>query len=55
MNYGEIGATIGHEISHGFDDQGSKYDGYRRRCTNWWTAEDRKNFDARTEALAQAV
>ncbi|HWY62557.1 MAG TPA: M13 family metallopeptidase [Rhizomicrobium sp.] len=52
VNYGEIGATIGHEISHGFDDQGSKFDGdgvFR----NWWTVADRKNFDARTAALAK--
>ena len=52
VNYGEIGATIGHEISHGFDDQGSKYDA-SGRLNNWWTAEDRKNFDARTAALAK--
>ncbi|MFZ1904520.1 MAG: M13 family metallopeptidase [Steroidobacteraceae bacterium] len=52
VNYGEIGATIGHEISHGFDDQGSKYDS-TGRLNNWWTAEDRKNFDARTAALAK--
>jgi predicted metalloendopeptidase len=51
VNYGEIGATIGHEISHGFDDQGSKYDG-DGVLRNWWTATDRKNFDARTAALA---
>ena len=51
VNYGEIGATIGHEISHGFDDQGSKYDG-TGTLKDWWTAEDRKNFDARTAALA---
>jgi putative endopeptidase len=52
VNYGEIGATIGHEISHGFDDQGSKYDalGVLR---NWWTPSDRKNFEARTAALAK--
>ncbi|MGH6872897.1 MAG: M13 family metallopeptidase [Rhizomicrobium sp.] len=52
VNYGEIGATIGHEISHGFDDQGSKYDAYGS-LKNWWTPEDRKNFDARTDALAR--
>ncbi len=51
VNYGEIGATIGHEISHGFDDQGSKYDG-NGVLQSWWTDEDRKNFDARTAALA---
>jgi putative endopeptidase len=52
VNYGEIGATIGHEISHGFDDQGSKYDA-TGRLHNWWTPRDRKNFDARTAALAK--
>jgi putative endopeptidase len=51
VNYGAIGATIGHEISHGFDDQGSKFDG-DGVFQNWWTANDRKNFDARTKALA---
>jgi putative endopeptidase len=51
VNYGEIGATIGHEISHGFDDQGSKYDG-AGVLQSWWTDEDRRNFDARTTALA---
>jgi len=52
VNYGEIGATIGHEISHGFDDQGSKYDG-QGVLKSWWTDADRKNFDARTQALAR--
>jgi putative endopeptidase len=52
VNYGEIGATIGHEISHGFDDQGSKYDA-NGSLNNWWTPADRKNFDARTAALAK--
>jgi len=51
VNYGEIGATIGHEISHGFDDQGSKYDA-SGRLNNWWTEQDRKDFDARTARLA---
>ena len=51
VNYGGIGATIGHEISHGFDDQGSKYDG-SGALKSWWTDADRKNFDARTAALA---
>ncbi len=50
-NYGAIGGVIGHEMSHGFDDQGSQFDkdGNQR---NWWTAEDKKNFDARTKVLA---
>ena len=52
VNYGEIGATIGHEISHGFDDQGSKYDA-TGRLSNWWTERDRKDFDARTTQLAK--
>lgn len=50
VNYGGIGAVIGHEISHGFDDQGSKYDG-TGALNNWWTADDRKNFETRTKAL----
>lgn len=51
VNYGSIGATIGHEITHGFDDQGSKYDG-AGNLKDWWSAEDRKNFDARAKLLA---
>src|SRR5881397_3354115 len=51
VNYGGIGAVIGHEISHGFDDQGSKYDGLGV-LRNWWTDADRKGFDERTNALA---
>ncbi|WP_104199206.1 M13 family metallopeptidase [Cryobacterium sp. Y29] len=49
-NYGAIGAVIGHEIGHGFDDQGSKYDG-DGRLTDWWTAEDKAAFELRTTAL----
>ncbi|MBC7592295.1 MAG: peptidase M13 [Salinibacterium sp.] len=49
-NYGAIGAVIGHEIGHGFDDQGSKYDG-DGRLTDWWTAADRAAFEERTRAL----
>jgi predicted metalloendopeptidase len=49
-NYGGIGAVIGHEISHGFDDEGSKYDG-DGNLTNWWTEEDRKAFDELTGRL----
>ncbi len=50
VNYGAIGAVIGHEISHGFDDQGSKYDG-KGVFQDWWTKEDRAAFDKRTAAL----
>ena len=50
VNYGGIGAVIGHEISHGFDDQGSKYDG-DGNLQNWWTDEDRKAFDELTGRL----
>jgi putative endopeptidase len=46
VNYGGIGAVIGHEISHGFDDQGSKYDG-KGVFQDWWTKEDRAKFDER--------
>jgi len=50
VNYGGIGAVIGHEIGHGFDDQGSKYDG-NGLLEDWWTAEDRAEFETRTKAL----
>jgi putative endopeptidase len=49
-NYGAIGAVIGHEIGHGFDDQGSKYDG-DGRLLDWWTADDRAAFEQRTKSL----
>jgi putative endopeptidase len=49
-NYGAIGAVIGHEIGHGFDDQGSKYDG-DGRLTDWWTAADREAFEKLTGSL----
>ena len=50
VNYGAIGAVIGHEMGHGFDDQGSKSDA-RGIQRNWWTAEDRARFEQRTKAL----
>jgi putative endopeptidase len=50
VNYGGIGAVIAHEIGHGFDDQGSKYDG-DGRLQSWWTDSDRKAFEERTRAL----
>lgn len=49
-NFGAIGAVIGHEIGHGFDDQGSRYDG-DGNLVDWWTAEDRERFEERTNAL----
>jgi putative endopeptidase len=52
INYGAIGAVIGHEIGHGFDDQGSKYDG-DGNLNNWWTPEDRAHFEARTRVLVE--
>ena len=51
-NYGGIGAVIGHEIGHGFDDQGAKYDG-DGNLVDWWTDEDRSEFGARTTALIE--
>ena len=50
VNYGGIGGVIGHEIGHGFDDQGSKYDG-DGRLEDWWTESDRSEFTKRTTAL----
>ncbi len=50
VNYGAIGAVIGHEIGHGFDDQGSHYDG-TGALNNWWTDEDRVSFEELTSAL----
>ena len=52
VNYGGIGAVIGHEIGHGFDDQGSKYDG-DGNLKDWWTDLDRKEFDARSKKLIE--
>ena len=50
VNYGAIGAVIGHEIGHGFDDQGSRFDG-RGQLRDWWTEQDRAAFDALTQRL----
>jgi putative endopeptidase len=49
-NYAAIGSVIGHEMSHGFDDQGCQFDDYGNQ-KNWWTAEDKKHFDERAKAL----
>lgn len=52
LNYGAIGAVMGHEITHGFDDQGCQFDG-RGNLKNWWTAEDLKKFQAATSAISE--
>ncbi len=51
VNYGGIGVVIGHEVSHGFDDQGAKFDA-QGRLNNWWTPEDYKQFEARGQCVA---
>ena len=50
-NYGAIGVVIGHEMTHGFDDQGCQYD-KDGNLTNWWTPEDKANYDKRTKVVA---
>ncbi len=52
VNYGGIGAVIGHEISHGFDDQGAQYDG-KGNLRDWWTKEDHEKFAVKTAALVK--
>jgi putative endopeptidase len=52
VNYGGIGMVIGHELSHGYDDQGSKVDG-NGVFNNWWTDADRKNFETRVSKLGK--
>ncbi|WP_089317413.1 M13 family metallopeptidase [Pontibacter ummariensis] len=51
VNYGGMGAVIGHELTHGFDDQGAKYD-YEGNLKDWWTAQDLEQFTARANAVA---
>ena len=50
-NYGDTGGTIGHELTHGFDDEGSQFDA-KGNLKDWWTKEDRVKFDARTKCVA---
>jgi predicted metalloendopeptidase len=52
VNYGAIGAVIGHEISHGFDDKGSLFDG-DGNLRDWWTSEDRANFGVKADMLVR--
>jgi predicted metalloendopeptidase len=51
VNFGGIGAVIGHELTHGFDDQGSQFDAHGD-LKNWWTPEDKKAFDEREACIA---
>jgi putative endopeptidase len=50
LNYGGMGSVIGHEMTHGFDDQGAKFDA-QGNLKNWWTPEDLKNFQARSQCI----
>lgn len=54
VNYGGIGSVMGHEMTHGFDDQGAKFDG-RGNLKNWWTPQDLKNFEARGECIVKQL
>ncbi|MBX4191987.1 M13 family metallopeptidase [Candidatus Parcubacteria bacterium] len=50
INYAGIGSVIGHEMTHGFDDQGAKFD-FKGNLKNWWTAKDKKQFDAKSQII----
>jgi predicted metalloendopeptidase len=50
VNFGHIGAIVGHELTHGFDDEGAKFD-FKGNLNDWWTADDKKNFQTRTACL----
>jgi putative endopeptidase len=52
LNYGGIGAVIGHEMTHGYDDEGAQFDA-QGNLKNWWTAEDKKQFEGRTDKLVK--
>jgi endothelin-converting enzyme/putative endopeptidase len=52
VNFGHIGAVVGHELTHGFDDSGSQFDG-NGNLSNWWTPDDKKKFEAMTDCEVQ--
>ncbi len=52
VNYGSLGATVGHELTHGFDNSGRKFDG-NGNLLNWWTPDDEKNFDAKAATIVK--
>ena len=52
VNYGSIGVVIGHELTHGFDDQGRRYDG-QGNLRDWWTASDAKAFESKADCVSQ--
>ena len=54
MNFGAIGAVIGHELTHGFDDQGSQFDA-QGNLRDWWTEQDKKEFEKRTQCVADDI
>ena len=54
VNYGHIGAIVGHELTHGFDDQGRKFDG-KGNLSEWWTAEDEKKFNREDRLRSRRV
>ncbi len=54
VNYGAIGMVIGHELTHGFDDQGRKFDAHGN-LRDWWTAEDAKQYDERGKCISDST
>ena len=54
MNYGHIGAVVGHELTHGFDDEGRQFDG-NGNLHDWWTPADKKQFEERTDCVVRST
>lgn len=51
MNFGGIGVTLGHEITHGFDDDGSQYDETGTLCSTWWSPKSRASFESKAQCM----